>query len=208
MGTMKTIIADHNGLSREGLKSLLNKLNAGSECIEADDFQSVMGLLVEHHDVGLLVAELKVVSPSGLEDLQMLKERWPHLNIALMTESQDIITMRDAFSIGVVGYLLKSESTVVLEQAFKLILAGGVYVSERFICEPMIETENHVLDTLTPRQKQVLELLADGLSNKEIGRLLALAEGTVKAHVAALLKVIGVKNRTQAANWARDRNLV
>ena len=116
--------------------------------------------------------------------------------------------MRDAFSIGVVGYLLKSESTVVLEQAFRLILAGGVYVSERFMCEPMVEAEHQALDTLTPRQKQVLELLADGLSNKEIGRLLALAEGTVKAHVAALLKVIGVKNRTQAANWARDRNLV
>jgi DNA-binding NarL/FixJ family response regulator len=205
---MKIIIADHNGLSREGLKSLLSKLNAGSECIEADDFQSVMSLLIEHHDVGLLVGELRVVSPSGLNELKTLKERWPHLNVALMTESQDIITMRDAFSIGVVGYLLKSESTVVLEQAFRLILAGGVYVSERFIYEPMVEAEHQVLDTLTPRQKQVLELLADGLSNKEIGRLLALAEGTVKAHVAALLKVIGVKNRTQAANWARDRNLV
>lgn len=205
---MKIIIADHNGLSREGLKSLLSKIKCGAECIEADDFQSVMGFLIEHHDVGLLVAELSVVAPAGLEDLRMLRERWPHLNIVLMTESQDIITMRDAFSVGVTGYLLKSESTTVLEQAFNLILAGGVYVSERFICEPVIETDQGVLDNLTPRQKQVLELLADGLSNKEIGRLLALAEGTVKAHVAALLKVIGVKNRTQAANWARDKNIV
>ncbi|MCG8673662.1 MAG: response regulator transcription factor [Pseudomonadales bacterium] len=205
---MKIIIADHNGLSREGLKSLVARLKPGAECLESDDFNSVFQLLSEHHDVGLLVADLKVVSPSGLDNLKLLRERWPHLNVALMTESQDVITMRDAFSLGVVGYLLKSESTMVLEQALQLIFAGGVYVSERFICEPMVENEQAVLSSLTPRQKQVLELLSDGLSNKEIGRLLALAEGTVKAHVAALLKVIGVKNRTQAANWARDRNLV
>ena len=205
---MKIIIADHSGLSREGLKSLVKRIQPNASCLEADNFGEISTLLIEHYDVGLVIGDLSIISSAGLDNLKLLKDRWPHLNVALMTENQDVLTMRDAFAFGVVGYLLKSESTAVLEKALQLIFAGGVYVSERFICEPSVESEQVVLSSLTPRQKQVLELLSDGLSNKEIGRLLALAEGTVKAHVAALLKVIGVKNRTQAANWARDRNLV
>lgn len=204
---MKILIADHNGLYREGLKALLTRFDQIDTCFEVDSIDAINHTLSEEYGIGLLILDLDLVQGQGLSDIDSIKQRWPHLNIALLTNSQDIVTVRDAFSMGISGYLLKREGTAVLEQAFKLILAGGVYVSEKFICEPIIERDASDIDALTPRQQQVLELLSDGLSNKEIGRLLALAEGTVKAHVAALLKSIGVKNRTQAANWARDRKL-
>lgn len=205
---MNVLIADHNGLFREGLRALMMRLEQTRECLEVDSIDAMHDVLLDRHDIRLLVLDLDLLTPGNMRELKLIKERWPRLGVVLLTRNQDILTMRDAFALGISGYLLKSENTAVFEHAFKLILAGGVYVSEKFICEPVVDRDQSLLATLTPRQQQVLELVADGLSNKEIGRLLALAEGTVKAHVAALLKSIGVKNRTQAANWARDKQVV
>ncbi|OUS03290.1 hypothetical protein A9Q81_07880 [Gammaproteobacteria bacterium 42_54_T18] len=205
---MKTIIADHHGLYREGLKSLLVKINTSVQTQEVDSVKQLDELLCSQSDIRLVFVDLQIIEGSGLDYLKRFKMRWPNVDIALLSSENDVFTAREAISLGASGCLLKTESFFVLEQGIKLIMAGGVYVSERFISEPTKEKARAILDTLTPRQKQVLELLSSGLSNKEIGGLLALAEGTVKAHVAALLRSIGVKNRTQAANWARDSRMI
>ena len=205
---MKIIIADHHGLYREGLKSLLSRINSSIQTQETDSVKRLDDLISSQPDVRLVFVDLQIIEGSGLDYLKRFKLRWPKVDIALLSSENDVFTAREAISLGAAGCLLKTESFHVLEQGIKLILAGGIYVSERFISEPTKEKARAILDTLTPRQKQVLELLSSGLSNKEIGGLLALAEGTVKAHVAALLRSIGVKNRTQAANWARDSRMV
>lgn len=205
---MKIIIADHHGLYREGLKSLLSSINTSLSTQEVDSVKQLDELLSRDENVRLVFVDLQIIEGSGLDYLKRFKLRWPKVNIALLSSENDVFTAREAIALGAAGCLLKTESFYVLEQGIKLILAGGIYVSERFISEPTKEKAKAILDTLTPRQKQVLELLSNGLSNKEIGGLLALAEGTVKAHVAALLRSIGVKNRTQAANWARDSRMV
>jgi DNA-binding NarL/FixJ family response regulator len=202
---MNIMIADRAGIFREGLKSLINRLAPHKTCFEIESLDCMYDMLLERHDIGLLILNLDLVGTTRFDDLARLRHRWPALRVVLLTRDQDILTVREAFALGVAGYLLRNETTSVYEQAFRLILAGGVFISERLIREPMIDRDSHSNAGLTPRQQQVLELVANGLSNKEIGRMLELAEGTVKAHVAALLKSIGVRNRTQAANWARDQ---
>jgi len=157
---MRLLIADNHGLYREGLKSLLARIDTSIQVQEVDSVKQLDESLSMQPEVRLVFVDLQIIEGSGLDYLKRFKLHWPNVDIALLSSENDVFTAREAISLGASGCLLKTESFFVLEQGIKLIMAGGVYVSERFISEPTKEKAKAILDTLTPRQKQVLELLS------------------------------------------------
>ena len=124
--------------------------------------------------------------------------------------------MRKALDLGAAGYIPKSAGMGVMLSALRLVLAGGIYVPPNLLHtqaapDPASVTEAAAAlspDGLTGRQREVLRLLGEGKANKEIARELDLSENTVKIHVAAVLKALGVNNRTKAAMVARRLGMV
>ena len=125
----------------------------------------------------------------------------PHAHIIILTGLSDDRLLRDLLATGVVGFANKNASPDVLTAAFELVMAGGRYLPPR-VAE-LLQADDPISKALSPRQRDVLSLLAQGRSNKEIAIALGVAPATVKTHVAQLLAAIGATNRTDAAARAR-----
>ena len=144
-------------------------------------------------------------------DLMRLRLARPDVRVIVLSGSEARSDILAALEAGVHGYIVKSERTEVVLRRIRGILAGEIYVppsladvSEEMLEQPVAPpVEDASLDVLTPRQREVLQLITEGLSNKEIGRQLTVAEGTVKMHVATILKAIGANNRAHAAAIGR-----
>ncbi len=207
---MKVLIAEDHGLYREGLKVTLTGILDNPIILEAERESEVISLMEAHADLDLVLLDLHFPDGGGLRLVRRIKHDFPFVPIAVLSADDSPIQIRKIMAEGVNGYLTKTARNQVLQHALQIILSGGIYVPDTLAFdEPQsTPTFNCDLQNITPRQQQVLSLLAQGFSNKEIGRTLHLAEGTVKAHVAALLKLLGVRNRTEAANKARDLDIV
>ena len=154
--------------------------------------------------------ELNLPGVSGATSLTAVRDCFPNVQVAVVSTSihrRDILMTLDA---GVHGYVPKSAGPAELTAALKLIVDGIIYVPPSMASTPSLVLEGPVLnaksakgaeppDPLTPRQREVLELLLRGKSNKEIARALKLGEGTVKVHMAGLFRALGVNTRAAAA---------
>ena len=144
---------------------------------------------------------------NGYEGIKALRSYLPDTPIIVISATAGQV--RDAIAYGARGYVTKETGGAVLVGAIRLVLEGGVYVPPSVLDRDQAQggPGRRTLDTaaepairnLTPRQRDVLELLAQGQSNKRIARVLGIAEGTVRIHVTAILRALGVNNRTEAA---------
>lgn len=178
--------------------------------------------------VEVVLLDLVMPGMPWTDGLRTLKERRPAMPVVVLSASEDRRLVLEAVRLGASGFIPKTSSARVMLSALRLVLSGGVYLPPTLIDEraaqsliapetfcpdfPAEATEtadddssdhngsnNRALSTaLTPRQREVLTLLGQGKSNKEIARTLALSEGTVKLHVTAILKALNVNNRTGA----------
>jgi DNA-binding NarL/FixJ family response regulator len=126
--------------------------------------------------------------------------------IIILSSSEDPGDVRRALDAGALGYVPKSASPETLLSAVSLVLAGGVYVPTLMLNAS--ETPAASVSGLTPRQREVLAAVVGGLSNKDIGRRFGLSEKTVKVHVGAIFRALGVTSRTQAAAAAQAAGLI
>lgn len=197
---MKILIADDHALLRRGLGETLNQLGEDVTVLEAADLASACTRLREHPDADLAIIDLRMPGMNGGASLRMLNEAAATVPLVILSASENPAEMRDALDHGAVGFISKGESAAVILNALRLVLAGGVYVPPALLRQPQAATESmdNPIGKLTPRQRDVLRLLTDDKSNKEIARLLDLTEATVKAHVTAIFRVLNVTNRTQA----------
>jgi DNA-binding NarL/FixJ family response regulator len=144
----------------------------------------------------------------GLDGLRQLRDASPATPVIICSAHDDPALVRESFRLGVSGYLPKSSGTEVTKHALQLVRSGGVYVPSEALVETAVtgisaEPSGEKGATrsgadLTPRQLAVLALLEKGMSNKAIARELDIGEITVKAHVSAILRKLGVDNRVQA----------
>ncbi len=206
---MKFLIADDHPLFREALQGILQQLDAEAQCLEAGNCAEVYALIEQHPDLDLLL--LDIVMPCGEEKvidvLPRLAEQYPELPVVMLSASEDPCDIWQALDYGAMGYIPKSLPVRVMVSALQLVLAGGVYVPPHLVSSSM-RPESRGYETkksthsgaapLTPRQWEVARLLREGKSNKEIGRILGLSPETVKVHLAAIFRTLGVNNRTRA----------
>ena len=211
---MKILVADDHVLFREGLRFVLEDLGIpGIDVLECGTFLQAEQTVKRTPDIGLVLLDLSMPGMDGLAGLQLMRRQAPDVPVVVVTASEDPRHVRRAMEMGARGYITKTGSSESMLDGLRVVLAGGIYVSPQLtLAMPEPEQQSTaaaaaVLAQLTPRQVDVLAMLRKGKSNKEIGRELNLAEITVKMHVTAILKALGVQNRTQAAIMAEQLGL-
>ena len=200
-GSMKFLLVDDHALFREGLKYILPQLDAALELAEAGSCEEGLRLLADQPGVDLLLLDLGLADGNGsLGCLQRFRQADPTLPIVIVSANESRETITAAMATGASGYIPKSSPSALVIQALRLVLAGGVYMPPTLVDA----TADLAVagPALTPRQKEVLDLLAQGLPNKTIARRLGMAEGTVRVHVTAIIKHLDANNRTEAVSKA------
>jgi DNA-binding NarL/FixJ family response regulator len=206
---MKLLIVDDHALFRHGLSLTLLELFDGASVCEAATIEEAIRLAGEAEGAfDLALVDLVMPGMDVFEGLRLLRERLGDAPIVVISSSEEPADIRAALEQGVRGYVLKSSAAQVLGHALPLVLSGEIFVPAVALAgaDPSAATppapDRHGQPTaqpMTPRQLQVLELLGEGQSNKEIARSLGMVESTVKVHVKAILHKLAAKNRTQAA---------
>lgn len=209
---MKVLIADDHGLYRAGLSLLLKDRLGVCEVIETSTLDEALDLLARHPGITLALFDLSMPGMSGPESLAEVKATYSAY-IGVISASEDRANVLKSVSTGLSGYIPKSLPDEEIAKALKLMLGGYIFVPPFMITaaplEPPPAPERPApppvtrLDTLTPRQRDVLSYILQGRSNKEIARQLDIAEGTVKIHLAALFGHFGAHNRTELATRAQ-----
>jgi len=215
---MKILIADDHALFREGLHYTLESLVDNVEIMEAKNGTEAIQIVRNFPDLDLVLMDLDMPGINGFEGLLSLRKSYPELPVVIVTASEYEQDMIRIMKSGAAGYIPKSHTSQEMLNAIRQILNGDIYVpvlgasSGTFHIRQMPENENGTSKRadqyeLTPRQREVLKLMCDGMSNKAIANKLGMAEGTVKIHVTAILKSLSATNRTQAVITARETGL-
>jgi DNA-binding NarL/FixJ family response regulator len=208
---MKILVVDDHPLIREALREVLKGLDQEIVLVEASSCAEGLSAAQMHPDVRLVLLDLTLPDKSGFEALAEFRDQHPGVPVVMLSASDQTETVTRALDGGAMGFIPKTSSTQVLVNALRLVLSGGVYLPPEVLrhdpgmpaSSPHARTGaagamTHRDVGLTERQAQVLALMVQGKPNKLICRDLNLAEGTVKIHVTAVLKALGVANRTQA----------
>ncbi len=208
---MNVLIVDDHALFRHGLSLTLSELFDKPLITEAGSADEAIELVSGKKRFDLVLFDLVMPGMNGFEGIRFLREHLGNVPIVVVSSSEDVVDMKFAFDCGARGYVPKSSAAQLLKHALPLVLAGEMYVPAMALGRDDIVAAQPVPDqkpefpvsptakAMTPRQIEVLKLLAKGQSNKEIARNLGMLDSTVKVHVKAILQKLGVKNRTQAA---------
>ena len=205
---MKILVVDDHVLIREALRGLLRELKPDASVFEAADAAQAMEQLAAEPDIALILLDLSLPDRDGLGLLAELRARHPGISVVVLSGFADRANVMRALDQGALGFIPKSAGREVMTSALSLVFSGGVYIPPEILASksPTARLQPPASDLgLTGRQADVLALMMQGKSNKAICRRLDLAEATVKNHVTAILKALGVSNRTEAVLTASAR---
>ncbi|MBL29292.1 MAG: DNA-binding response regulator [Rhodospirillaceae bacterium] len=205
---MRLLIVDDHAMFREGVHLLLEQMPQPIEIVEAKSVAEALDAVDHHKEIDLVLLDLYMPGTEEFSGLDALREAAPDMPVVIVSASENADDMYKAIEAGAMGYIPKSSSSKILLGALQLVLTGGIYVppsllrhttegSGALAARKGVANEEPI-GQLTRRQREILEQLTKGKSNKEIARDLNLAEGTVKIHVTAVLKALKVRNRMQA----------
>ena len=198
------IVADDHPLFREALKAAVGRLKSGAKFVEADSVAALLVAIESEPDADLLLLDLNMPGAQGFNALVHVRGSRPDLPVVVVSADDDAQTIAGALCYGAQGFIPKSTEAGQIGQAVETVLAGEIYTPPGFhaprttpASEEDLRIARRVAD-LTPQQFRVLGMLCSGLLNKQIAYELDVSEATVKAHVTAILRKLGVTTRTQA----------
>lgn len=224
---MKVLLVDDHPLILSALKTVIEGLDEQVEVVGADSAAAARSRLKEHSDFDLVLLDLQLGDASGFDVLDEFRAAYPGLPVVVISASDRASDVIRSIDQGAMGFVPKRTSTEMLAQALRLVMSGGIYVPPMSLGNEDAQRpaagsvegarqsrlqqiqqaamgsgyqQNTGLESLalTPRQTDVLALLLQGKPNKIIARELGVSVETVKDHVAAVLKALGVSSRTQA----------
>ncbi len=197
---MKVLLIDDHPLILAALSHVIEALGEEVAVIAVDHAEAARAALKSQNDLDLVLLDLHLGEVSGFDLLDEFRADYPALPIVVISASEQAADVMRAIDHGAMGFVPKRSGTELLTEALQLVLAGGIYVPPLGFLPQQATPEpaKPVLPGLTPRQNAVLALLLQGKPNKIIARELDIAVDTVKDHVAAVLKLLGVSTRTQA----------
>lgn len=210
------LICDDHAMVREALAGTVRMAWPNAHIVETGDFPRAWAAAADAPE--LCIADLMMPGAAPLEGIEGLIRAAPEMKVLIVTGTQDDGLLLDLLDRGVAGFAPKTSSGAIIEAALRLIDAGGRYLPPRLAeiaasriatqaVSPLRDPGAVVADRLSDRQMDVLRLVADGHTNKEIARRLKLAPSTVKTHVSAVLSALDALNRTDAAIKARALHL-
>ncbi len=203
---MKVLITDEQSLFRDGLSLRLKEINQDINILQCSNLLDMQKYLLKERDIDILILDIDLANSNSLDIINKIKNDSPNTKIIAISINEDIPNIKKILSNGVKGYIPKKSDSNILSGALKLILDGGIYI-------PIALLENNIIvpplkKNLTNRQAQVLNLIAQGKSNKQIAYDMGVSEATVKLHINALLRSLKVNNRTQAVITAQKMGLI
>ena len=204
---IRVVIADDHGVVRGGLTQLLGTLD-DVELVgtAANGSEAVAVCSAEQPDVVLM--DLEMPEMDGIEATRRIKEERPDVAVVILTSFSDRERILRALDAGAAGYLLKDAESDELARSIRAAARGDAPLDPKAARELLsARAPGSALESLSPREREVLVMVAEGLPNKVIARRLSISEKTVKAHLTSVFRQIGVTDRTQAALWAQRHGL-
>ena len=209
----QVLLVDDHPLILSALKAMIEQMQPGVQVEALPSAPALRQALLDNPLRDLVLLDLQLGEVRGLELLQELRDKYPQLPVVVISASDRASDVLAAIDLGAMGFLPKRMSTEALADALKLVMEGGIFVPPLQLADLMAvsgpgsspapdavyQGAISVDDlSITPRQTDVLHLLLQGLPNKDIARRLGLSVETVKDHVQAVLRALGVNSRTQA----------
>ena len=206
--TITVLIADDHPMVRDALARTVRLVEPDAVVVEAADFAGAEAAM-QAHLPDLALVDLHMPGMDGVHGVRRLRANFAAVPLVVASGEDDPAVIRAVLAAGAAGFLPKSESPEVLQQALRLVRSGGSYMPAQALADMRHGAAPPRPDAsgLTPRQMDVLKSLMRGQPNKLIARELGLTEGTVKIHIAAILRALQARNRTEAVVVARRLGL-
>jgi DNA-binding NarL/FixJ family response regulator len=206
---VKILLVDDHALVRRGLAHVVRESFPDAEVVEADNAEQALRAMSDGA-IEIALVDVRMPEPDGLALLHEIKAQWADIPVIMLTSFDHAPYVKQALAEGAAGYMLKDATPDDLEQAIRVALSGGGNVLSPRVIQNLFDEmdggtpvngdgSHRPEASLTQRETDIMSLLAEGKSNREISRSLFLSEKTVKAHLAAIFRKLGVTNRTQAA---------
>ncbi|MDH5632328.1 MAG: response regulator transcription factor [Gammaproteobacteria bacterium] len=202
----KILVADDHSVFRDGIKSLFAEFGDNVEIIECGSCQQTLDVVDRHADLDLVLFDLRMHDMDGFEVLATIVRKRYTLPVIVISASEDADDMKRCLDVGAMGYIPKYETGDVMRSAIQLVLSGSIYTPAAMSASRNTRLAPE-LAGLTSRQMDVLQLMMEGCKNQDIASKLGITEVTIKTHVSAILKSLGVENRTQAVLKAKQLGL-
>ena len=197
------IVADDHPLFREALIHAIGNCVEEASIIEADSLDTLQVVVEANPNADLLLLDLNMPGVSGFSALAYIRNNHASLPTVIVSAMDDPAVIRRSIQHGASGFIPKSSAIATLEEGIRAVLDGEVWIPDGIdLRDDRLDSEEAsiaaALSSLTPHQFRVLMMLGEGLLNKQIAYQLSVSEATIKAHVTAILRKMGVNNRTQA----------
>ncbi len=210
---MRLLIADDHVLVRDGLKLILGKIEPDITVLECSDYPEALELTEQNQDLDLVILDLNMPGMTGFSGVEAFRSRFPNIPILIISgyyRRRDIVA---ALQHGAAGFVPKTLGSEAILNAFRLVLSGEKFIPGDLLSDGSPDLDKLVvggaerdnpLRKLSEREREVLNGLLDGLTNKVIGRNLDIKEVTVKLHCRGIYRKLGAKNRAHAVRIALD----
>ncbi len=210
---IKVLIADDHAIVRTGLRALLDsepsmklvgEATGGYEAIE----------LVGKSNADILVLDISMPDLDGISVTKKIKSRFPDLRILILTVHEDEAMLREAIRVGAAGYILKRAAETELISAIRAIMGGVLYVDPSMVrvllSDEIKPTANlpELAEPLTHREEEILKLIVQGYTNRQVGEELGISTRTVEGHRANLVAKVGLHSRVELVRYAREQGLI
>ena len=207
---MRILIVDDHALVRRGMSYVVKEGFPDADVVEAEGAAAALEVMHDGTKVDLALVDVRMPDFDGLELLRSIKAEWPDVPVVMLSTYENAPYVKRALADGAAGYLLKDATPEDLSQAINVAMSGSGNVLSPRVIANLFEDQDvsgrrdnghgrRNEFSLTTRENDILALLAEGRSNRDIAQALFLSEKTVKAHLAAIFRKLGVTNRTQAA---------
>jgi DNA-binding NarL/FixJ family response regulator len=214
---IRVLLVDDQRLIREGIRTLLELEDGLDVCGEAENGEDALSAY-EQLLPDVVLMDIRMPKLDGVEATRRICTRWPAARVIILTTFDDDEYIFEGLRAGAQGYLLKDVSGEELTQAIRTVSAGGALIQPSIarkvlaefsrLAPPTQERRSELMESLSEREQQILQLVAHGLTNRQIAERLFLAEGTVKNYVTTILQKLNVEDRTQAALLAQNMGLL
>lgn len=221
---MKFLVADDHELFLRGLELVLSGRYPRAKILTANNYTELFDVIAKENDFDVILTDLAMPGDVWSNAIQKIHNQLPDTPIIILSAIFDEEIVQKTIEIGVSGYLSKTSSHQEILDALDIVISGGAYFTQELLQnqrinensatdklllklvdeQPQEETSKH----LTPRQRDVLQAVAEGKANKQIAYELGLTEGTVKLHLTAIFKILGVYNRMGAVLEATKLGLI
>jgi DNA-binding NarL/FixJ family response regulator len=201
---LKILVADDHGIVRSGLKMLIERQGGMNVVAEAEDgVDAVAAAQRARPDVAIL--DVAMPRMTGIQAAREIRAHCPDTAVLLLSMHDDERYVHDALRAGASGYVLKRQADAELIEAVRSVAAGGRFVSAL----PGVDLDaEHDADPLTPRELDVVKLIAEAYTNRQIAQILSVSEKTVESHRANVLSKLGMRDRVELVRYAIKRGLV